>query len=397
MTERVGRSPAVAAPIAALSVAVVGLAILALPVAGAWWGGVEPPGPWQDAAAVTGSVWVMAYGVPIRLLGVDYSLLPWGLVLVPALLGHQAGRWLVRVIRPRRIVTVLAAWVITVGLGTFLVAAVSVVADIPAVQTSARRAVVAATLVGAIAVGSGLWRSSDVVRSLFARIPHVIIVTVRASSIAVAALLGFASLLLLAAAASSFGEIANLFASLSPTFSDGVVLTVLSVAFVPTMVIWSMSYLLGAGVAFGPDVLFSPFVPAVAPTVMPAFPPLAALPETSAPFVWAFPALTVLAGGLAGLSVSRFAAREGPLVRLCIGLLAAVVAAGLVFLLLLAGSGSLGDGRLMEVGPDPALGALLAGVALAVGALPTSVLRAQRRPRRLQPVEVESQAAHVDE
>jgi len=51
----------------------------------------------------------------------------------------------------------------------------------------------------------------------------------------------------------------------------------------------------------------------------------------------------------------------------------------------------------MEVGPDPALGALLAGVALAVGALPTSVLRAQRRPRRLQPVEVESQAAHVDE
>jgi hypothetical protein len=84
-------------------------------------------------------------------------------------------------------------------------------------------------------------------------------------------------------------------------------------------------------------------------------------------------------------------------VRLCIGLLAAVVAAGLVFLLLLAGSGSLGDGRLMEVGPDPALGALLAGVALAVGALPTSVLRAQRRPRRLQPVKVETESAHVDE
>ena len=397
ITERVGRSPAMAAPIAALSVAVVGLAILALPVAGAWWGGVEPPGPWQDAVAVTGSVWVMAYGVPVRLLGVDYSLLPWGLVLIPALLGHQAGRWLVRVIRPRRMVTVLAAWVITVGLGTFLVAVVSVMADIPAVQTSARRAVIAATLVGAIAVGSGLWRSSDVMRSNFARIPHMLMVSIRASSIAVAALLGFASLLLLAAVASSFGDIANLFASLSPTFSDAVVLTVLSVAFVPTMVIWSMSYLLGSGIAFGPDVLFSPFVPAVAPTLMPAFPPLAALPETSAPFVWVFPVLTVLAGGLAGLSVSRFAAREGPLVRLCIGLLAAMLAAGLVFLLLLAGSGSLGDGRLVEVGPDPALGALLAGVALAVGALPTSVLRAQRRPRRLQPVKVETESAHVDE
>ena len=389
LTERIGRSPALAAPIAALSVAVVGLAIIALPIAGAWWGGVEPPGPLSQAAAVTGSVWVMAYGVPVRLLGVDYSLLPWGLVLVPALLGHQAGRWLVRVIRPRRIVTILAAWLIAVGLGTFFVAAVSVVADIPAVQTSARRAVIAATLVGAISIGSGIWRSSDIVRALFARIPELVVVTVRASSIAIAALVGFASLLLLVAVASSFGEIANLMASLSPTFFDAVVVAILSVAFVPTMVIWSMSYLLGAGIGFGPDVLFSPFVSAVAPTSLPAFPPLAALPETSAPLVWAFPALTVLAGGLAGLSVSRFAAREGPLVRLCIGLLAALLASGVVFVLLFAGSGSLGDGRLGQVGPDPSLGALLAGAALTVGALPTSVLRAKRRARRLRSVDAE--------
>lgn len=397
LTEKVGRSPAAAGPIAALSVSVVGLAIIALPVAGAWWGGVEPPGPWHQAAAVTGSVWVMAHGVPIRLLGVDYSLIPWGLLLIPAWLGHQAGRWLVRIVRPRRLITAGAAWGIAVTTGAVIVAAVSVVADIPDVQTSARRALIAAVLVGAIAVGSGVWRSSDVVRAATARIPALITVTIRAAGIAVAALLTFASVLLLVAVASSFGEIANVFGALSPTVFDSIVLSALSLAYVPTMIIWALAYLLGAGVTFGPDVLFSPFVPAVTPASLPVFPPLAALPETSAPLVWAFPALTVLAGGLAGLAVSRFAFREGPLVRIALGASASVLAAGVVWVLLVAGTGSLGDGRLLAVGPDPALGALLAGVGLAVGALPTSVLRAKRRARRLQPVELKSQAAKLDE
>lgn len=388
LLDRVGRSPAVAGPIAAISVAVVGVLVIALPVAGAWWGGVEPPGPWQDAVAVSGSVWVMSYGVPLRISGVDYSLIPLGLVVIPAWLAHQAGRWLVRVSGARRLRTLIAAWIISVGIGTVIVGAVSVLADIPAVQTSARRAVVGAAVIGAIAVGSGIWRSSDLLRSATSRIPSLATVVLRAAAVAVLALTGFAAILLAVAVASSFGDIANMFAALTPTFSDAVVLSVLAVAYIPTMMIWAMAYLLGAGVALGPDVLLSPFVAAIPPTPLPAFPPLAALPETAAPVVWALPALTVLAGCLAGLAVSRFAAKEGPLVRVVVALAAAVLGAAAVYLLMLAGSGSLGDGRLQSLGPDPALASLLAGVGLTVGALPASVVRAKRRPRRLAPVAV---------
>jgi hypothetical protein len=64
-----------------------------------------------------------------------------------------------------------------------------------------------------------------------------------------------------------------------------------------------------------------------------------------------------------------------------------------VFVLLSLGAGSLGDGRLAVIGPDPGAGALLAGVGLVVGALPSSVIRARRKPRNLASVSAESPTA----
>jgi hypothetical protein len=385
--ERVGRSPLVAAPIAALSVALVGLTVVGLVVAGAWWGGVEPPGPWQEALAVTGSMWVMAYGVPVRLMGLDYSLIPWGLVAIPLWLSHQAGRWLVGVVRPRQWRTLTLMLGIAVVAGAGFVAAVSVVADVPDVQTSARRALLMAILVGVVGLGSGLWRANDLPRQAIGRIPVVFRVLLRASFVGFVALVGLAALVLTVAAASSFGEIVTVFIALEPTVFDAVVLLVVTLGYLPTLIGWSLGYLVGAGVSLGPDVLVSPFVAAVPPTPLPTFPALAALPDASGPASWALPALIVFAGALVGLSISRWAAKEGPLIRIALALLSAVVASGWIFVFLWVSSGSLGDGRLAAIGPDAGLGALLAGVGLVIGAVPTSILRAQRRPRRLKVLE----------
>lgn len=392
---RMGRSPVIAGPVAAVSIAVVGLAVVALPVAGAWWGGVEPAGSWQGAATLTGSVWVMAYGVPLRLFGVDYTLIPWGLVAIPAFFGHEAGRWLVRIVRPRRWRTLVVTWVVTVVVGTGFVVAVSILADTPEVQTSARKAVVASLIVGAVSVGSGLWRASELARTATSRIPLMVSVVIRASIVAIAMLVAFAAIVLLAATAGSFGEITTVFRALEPTISDAIVLTIVSIAYLPVLLAWSLAYLLGAGITLGPDVLVSPFVPTIPDVPLPAFPPLAALPESAGPVSWAFPVLVVLAGGFAGLFISRFAAREQPLIRLSLAVSAAALAAGWIYLALLIGRGSLGDGRLADIGPDAGLGALLGGVGLLVGALPTSVLRARRKPRRLQPVPVSEDAPEL--
>lgn len=371
-----------------MSVALVGLFVFAVLVGGAWWTGVEPPGAWTDAASITGSVWVMSYGVPLRLMGVDYSLIPWGFAALPLWLSHQAGRWLVGVVRPRRWRSVASTWILAVLVGAALVTAVSVVADTPEVQTSARRALAMALLIGAVGVGSGMWRASDLVRAAFARVPAFVRVIIRASVVGFVAAVGLASAALALATVASFQQISLVFAALQPTMFDAVALVVLSVGYLPTLVGWALAYVAGAGVSWGPDVIVSPFVAAVPPTPLPAFPPLAAIPEATGPLTWALPALTVFAGALIGLSVSRWAAREGPLIRIVIALLATALAALWVMAFLWFGSGSLGDGRLSSIGPDPGLAALLAGTGFAVGALPTSILRARRRPRRLRAVPV---------
>lgn len=394
-SSRIGRSPLVASLLASVSIAVVGLSVAGLVVASAWWGGVEEAGTWQDAVSITGSVWVMTFGVPIRLAGVDYSLLPWGLMIIPGWLGHQAGRWLARVVRPSRRRSLTASVVLTTVFSSVFVAGVSVVTDIPEVQTSARRALVMAGAVTFAAVGSGMWRSSPLIRESMHRTPMVVRVIVRASFVGVAALAGMGAFVATVAVASSFGSITELLVSLNPTTFDALVLLVLSLGYVPVLVSWSVSYIVGAGVSLGPDVLISPFVPVVPATALPAFPPLAALPETAGPGSWGLPALVLVSGALVGLLVSRFAFREGPLVRLSLAFAASALAAGWVFVLLLLGAGSLGDGRLAVIGPDPGAGALLAGVGLVVGALPTSVIRARRKPRKLASVSTESPTAIV--
>lgn len=384
--QRIGRSPLVAAPVAAASVVVVSLTVVGLVVAGAWWGGVEPAGPWQEALAITGTAWVMSYGVPVQLMGTDFTLIPWGLALIPLWLSHQAGRWLIGVVRPGRWRTLVVTWGLTVAIGAVMVGGVSTLADLPDVQTNARQAMATAVIIGLIGVGSGMWRASALPRQALVRIPKVIRVMVRASAVGFVALVGIAAIVLAIATARSFGEIVAVFASLEPTLADAVVLTVISLGYLPTLVGWAMAYVVGAGISLGPDVLVTPFVAAVPPTPLPTFPPLAALPEMSGPVTWALPALTILAGALIGLSISRWAAREGPLIRISLALIASALTAAGIFGYLWLSSGALGDGRLAVIGPDPGLGSLLAGVGLVIGALPTSVLRARRRSRRLRVV-----------
>ena len=84
------------------------------------------------------------------------------------------------------------------------------------------------------------------------------------------------------------------------------------------MVAWAAAYLVGAGVVIGPAVVVSPFIPVTAPTALPPFPLLAALPQTASPLAWALPLAGILAGVLVGLSIARRARAESRLHRLAL-------------------------------------------------------------------------------
>ncbi|MBX7558227.1 hypothetical protein K1Y78_62755, partial [Streptomyces sp. tea 10] len=142
-------------------------------------------------------------------------------------------------------------------------------------------------------------------------------------------------------------------------------LTALQFGYLPNMVVWALTWATGAGFSLGTGPLVSPFQNTLGP--LPQFPAFAALP-TGDPWLYA-PAvlgLPVLAGLLAGW----WFCREGEnhlddwmairlplrwitfvLSTVLTAVFMAVVGAGLVTALAWLSSGSLGIGRLTDIGP----------------------------------------------
>ena len=168
--------------------------------------------------------------------------------------------------------------------------------------------------------------------------------------------------------------------SLAGGLGGGLGLLALGVAYVPVMAMWGTAYVMGAGVVVGPAVTISPFVAVTAPTELPPFPLLAALPQGATPLAWALPLTGVAAGVLAGLVIARRARRESRLVRLALATGAAAVAGVLLALGAFLASGSLGDLRLAFLGPVPATVGILGAVLIVLGAAPSAAAAAVERP-----------------
>jgi hypothetical protein len=170
--------------------------------------------------------------------------------------------------------------------------------------------------------------------------------------------------------------------SLGAGLWGGLGLFLVGLAFVPTLIVWAATYLLGAGFAIGPSVVVSPFVAVTAPTVLPPFPMLAAIPQTASPVAWALPVVGVVAGVLAGLLVSRTARLEARLTRLALALGAAAVTGLLMFVVAYLADGALGDVRLVHLGPSPATVGVLAFVLVVIGAVPSALVgRSPAKPQ----------------
>jgi hypothetical protein len=136
-------------------------------------------------------------------------------------------------------------------------------------------------------------------------------------------------------------------------------------------------------------VTISPFVAVIAPTDLPPFPLLAALPQGATPLSWALPLTGVAAGVLAGLVIARRARSQSRLVRLALATGAAAVAGLLLALGAFLASGSLGDLRLAFLGPVPATVGILGAVLIVLGAAPSAAAAAPSDRRRLSVLNVD--------
>jgi len=286
------------------------------------------------------------------------------------------GRWARRTSAPA---DARAAWLAAATLaGTYgVVAAVTAaVAGTPAAGAHPLPAFVGACVLAFLTGGAGLaadrpWRS---------RLPEPVAAVLTGSAATVLVMVACSALALAGSLLHGFGAAANVLSGLHVDAVGGLLYTVVVACVAPNAVLLTGSYLLGPGFQVGVGTVVSPTAVSLGP--VPAFPLLAALPGDGPTPWWVMllVGVPVLAAALAGvLALRRHPARRYPVGALR-GLLGGLGGGALLALLVTVAGGSVGPGRMSQVGAGftqvlPAAALLLAAGGVLGGLLGTYLAR----------------------
>jgi hypothetical protein len=198
----------------------------------------------------------------------------------------------------------------------------------------------------------------------------------RGGAAAVAGILMVSGLMVCVSVLANFATVIGLYETLQADVGGGIALTIGQLAFIPNLVIWAASWLVGPGVALGTGTGVSPLGTSL--DVVPGLPIFGALPQGTLEFGFLGLLVPVLVGFVVAVLVrqgldKRPNAPHGRVRMLITGGLVGVVAGILLGLLAWWSAGAMGPGRLADVGPNPvlvgALTVLEVGIAAALGML----------------------------
>lgn len=319
---------------------------------------------WQVVRA-SGIGWLGSQFIPIEIAGVPYGLMPWGFIVIPVVLVWKSMHWALKSAQPK---TVRDYWYTALAFaGSYALIAmfVSMFTSTNDLKTNAFRALINTFVIAGLVATVSVLTYAPSKTLLIDPLPTMIIDGIRPGLLASGVLVFIGSLLSTASIFLHFKEIKSVSVLMAPGALDGFFMTLLGIAYLPTAVIWAMSYLIGPGISLGAAAAISPAL--TNPGRLPAFPILAALPSTE--FAYADKLIYVLVAIGIGLFfvlprehwrpestefgygvTSAFRPRE---------LVALAIAIGVLFFSLLilgiAAGGPLGLEQLSYVGPNPLL------------------------------------------
>lgn len=323
--------------------------------------------------------WLLGHGVPLHTDSGPLGLAPLALTVLALWRLSRAGVHVSRAIgvrdtrSPRRALLAASAVGIAYALLGAL-AAVLVGAGGPTV--SPIRAGATFAVVGTLAALIGAVRITAVTRLLVTRLPRPVRNGVRTGLVAGLLLLGAGAGAAGLAVATGGGDAADMIGAYRTGVAGQAGITLVSGAYAPNAAIWSASYLLGPGFAVGTDTAVR--TSEVSVGALPAVPLLAGLPRGPVDGLGALLlAVPVLAGMVAGCLLARRVARLAGPERapqrwaevLAPAALAGPVAGVLLGVAAAVSGGSLGAGRLAQVGPVGWQVGAVATAVIAVGAL----------------------------
>jgi hypothetical protein len=365
----------------AVWVCVVGFGVVAAPVLVAWLGdgATEPLG---DALSIAAAGWLFGLGATLTPADASWNLTPLGLTLVSLVLAYRGGIWAAESSRPitgaRAGALAAAATVTAATIGALAASAITVrQISIDPGDAAAQTALV--TMTGAAA---GLLAAEPELRGLLsARLPGWLRGGAIPAAGALATLVGVSAALMTVALVGSFGTVSSLVEQIAPGVAGLVTLLVLSLVYVPTLIVWTLAVLVGPGVSLGAQVSVTAQGVQVGP--LPGFPLLGAVPESMPAWVAVIgPLAMVGAGVVAGVLVCRRvpvggAWWQGPARSAVAGVMVAVAVSVLAW----AASGGMGPGDLAWVGARAGHVGLLAGAAVGVSAAVTAAVLGWRGER----------------
>lgn len=356
-------------PVAAVTAAVwalaVGLVAVGAVVTLAWALTGRGDDGLGTPVSAAGVVWLAAHRAGVSAGAVTITLLPMLLLAGALLLLFLAGRWAVRITSTTTVpdtALLVIAGSATYSLLAMLVAQVSSLAGASVAPLSALLACAVVSLVG---LGAGALAGGPLGRALVERLPVLLrdgLVAAGASAGALAVAVGLAAV---AAIAMRWQAVTSLGHQLAPGAGDAVGVTLLSLAYLPNLLVWTLSYVAGPGFTIG-GAGVDPF--SQTGGLVPAVPVLGAVPgqaPAAGPLLLLLPVVAGVVGAVVLRHRRRLALRDEVL-SLLVG--AGVVAVGAAILAALSG-GALGDGRLAEVGPPALLTGLAVGGLCAAGSL----------------------------
>jgi hypothetical protein len=398
--------------------------VVVLPLVGVWFADGFKDRTFESLGRLAGQAWLLIHGVPLQLhlsgggggpegLSGTLSLIPLGLTLIPFFLSWRTGRRLARASYTDQLWQALAGALTVYAL---VGAATAYLVRTDEVDVS----VLAGALIPLVAAGAGLLVGAYREAGSWARLIGVdaaawvrrtsqhsrwagsyLWAVIRAGLLAIATAVCLSAVLLASTIAIHWAEIVEIYEKLGPGVVGGSVLTVVQLGLIPNFVGWTLAWASGAGFAIGTGSSLTPMATTVGP--MPSLPVLGALPTGELSFGLAGLMLPVMAGVLAGWWFVRegenhfdewlaikvrarwFTATAS---TLCLSVLIGAVTGGCAALVAWLTNGSLGIGRLVDIGADPWRTALWVAAEAAVGVVigaaagPWLEREPRRRPRR---------------
>jgi Family of unknown function (DUF6350) len=344
------RSPVASGAVAGVWAAALGLACVALVVLVGWLLGPHGTLSPVDATRAGVLVWLAAHHVGVSVSEGELSLVPLGLLALPAWMVYRSARWAGRV-SVDGLPAMLAA---TTALAVVYATAAGVLASLTQQGRSGvgiGGAIVGAGALALLAGGPGVLSGGSMWGELADRLPEPAVPVARGAAAGVAVLVGGGALLATISLAFHAGQVSRLTAALAASPWGTATLLLVALLAVPSAAVWGAAYAVGPGFAVGVGTAVAPSGVALGP--VPAFPLLGALPSAGPAPGASLVALAVapLAGIVVGLLAARRpaatqgrtaaeAAASGALAGVALGLLAWLSA------------GSLGAERMAQLGPD---------------------------------------------